>query len=91
MARVKLNDRQVRRVLTSNAVEAALDDAAQRILADAKDRAPVESGAYRDSLKIVHDVTDRSVVRIIADIDYGLAVEAKHATLGVALNIAHRG
>lgn len=89
--RVRLDSRAVQQALTSNEVVAALDEVAQRILEDAKSRAPVSTGAYRDSLKIVHDITDRSVVRIIADIDYGLAVEAKEAVLGVALNANSRG
>lgn len=88
--KVRLNSRQVRKALTSNDVESALDAVAQRILADAKDRAPVDTGEYRDSLEIVHDVTDRSVVRIVANSTHGLAVEARDAVLGVALNMNHR-
>ena len=89
--RVRLDGRQVRKALTSNAVVSQLDKKAQQILDDAKSRAPVQSGAYRDSLKVEHDVTDRSVVRVVADIEYGLAVEAQHAVLGVALNMNAEG
>jgi len=90
-SRVKLDSRQVRRILTSDRTEAELAREGERILTYAKEHAPVVSGAYRDSLKLVHDITDRSVVRVVADIDYGLAVEAKDAVLGVALNMAHKG
>lgn len=88
--KVRLNSRQVRKALTSNEIVSELDEVAQRILEDAKSRAPVSTGAYRDSLKVVHDVTDRAVVRVVADIEYGLAVEAKEAVLGVALNANHK-
>jgi hypothetical protein len=50
--------------------------------------APVASGAYRDSLHIETDHTDRMVKRVVADVDYALVVEANTGNLARALDAA---
>jgi hypothetical protein len=46
----------------------------------------VRTGRYRDSLHLERALTDRAVVRVVADVDYGLAVEANDAPMAVGLN-----
>ena len=51
----------------------------------ARANAPVASGAYRDSIHVETDHTDRMVKRVVADVDYALVVEAEHGTLARSL------
>jgi hypothetical protein len=69
-------------------VEGMLEDSAQRALSAAQGSAPVASGAYRDSLHIETDHTDRMVKRVVSDVDYALVVEANTGTLARALDAA---
>ena len=60
-----------------------------RVLSKAEASAPVESGDYRRSLhteRVEHPT--RPVLRVVADVDYALAVEGKHGTLSRALDAA---
>jgi len=88
MARVKLNGRGVQAILNSSETRAILTPKAESVLAAAKASAPVASGAYRDSLHIEQDTTDRVVVRVVADVPYALLVEANTGTLSRALDSA---
>ena len=60
----------------------------ERALAAAQSSAPVASGAYRASLHLVDDTTDRAVVRLVADVDHAMVVEANTGTLARALDQA---
>jgi hypothetical protein len=86
--RVTLNGRGMKELLHSSEVRDDLTRRATPVLAVAQASAPVESGAYRDSLRIEQATTDRAVVRVIADVDHGLVVEAKTGTLARALDAA---
>lgn len=66
-------------------VEALLESKAQVALARAQASAPVASGAYRDSLHIETDHTDRMVKRVVADAPYAMVVEANTGTLARSL------
>jgi hypothetical protein len=91
--KVKLNHGNIQKVLTSNQMYDALETEASEILDKAKELAPVETGAYKDSLHLERDLTDRAVVRVVAgneEVEYALGVEAKHAVLGVSLNMSHK-
>lgn len=88
---VELNHEDIGRVLVSDEMYAELTRVAEPILAHAQEIAPVETGAYKASLHLELDLTDRAVVRVVAgdaDVDYSLAVEAKHATLAVAAHLS---
>lgn len=84
--RVKLNSAGIQALLESSSVRADLTDRAERVLSAAKSSAPVASGAYRDSLHIVQDTTDRAVVRVASDAPHAFVVEANTGTLARALD-----
>lgn len=74
--RVKLSHGGMRELLNSGTARAALQGPAQTILARAKASAPVDTGAYRDSLHIDEDRTDRVVLRVGSNLDYAVAIQA---------------
>jgi len=84
-AKVTLNHKNIGKVLTSEATYRALEGVGEKILPNVKEAAPVVTGAYRDSLHLERALTDRAVVRVVADVDYGLAVEAHDAPMAVGL------
>lgn len=87
--RVTLNHTEIQSYLDgAHGVEAMLDASAERALAAAQSSAPVASGAYRDSLRVETDHTDRMVKRIVSDVDYAMVVEANTGTLARALDAA---
>lgn len=89
--RVKLNHPGMRELLHSAGVRADMDRRARVVAAAARSTAPVVSGAYRASITVTDDTTDRAVARVFADIYYALSVEAGHRTLGRALDAARGG
>lgn len=84
--KVKLNSRGMGELLNSGDVRDALTDRAERVLSAAQSSAPVASGAYRDSLRIVQDTTDRAVVRVASDVAHAYVVEANTGNLARALD-----
>lgn len=60
----------------------ARDRAARNIAARAEATAPVLTGTYRDSL---HVESDENESRVVSDVGYALAVEAREHTLARAL------
>lgn len=87
MAKTKivLDSRGMRAVLSSTAIRAALRDEAQPMLAEFQRRAPVETGAYRDSGKIVDATTDRAVVRVVVTDRKAMLIESRLGVLARAL------
>lgn len=87
--RITLNHREIQSYLNGDhGVESLLESAAQGALNAAQSSAPVASGAYRDSLHIETDHTDRMVKRVVADVPYALVVEANTGNLARALDSA---
>lgn len=86
--RTRLNSRGMRELLNSSGVEAYLRGKAEPVLAAAKSSAPVDTGAYRDSLRIEIDHTDRVVARVVSDVDHAMVVEADTGNLTRALGSA---
>jgi hypothetical protein len=85
-ARVKINHRGIQEYLDGkHGVEAVLEDEAQKRLERAKATAPVDSGAYRDSIHVETVHTDRMVKRVVADVDYAMVVEADTGNLARSL------
>lgn len=80
----------VEEALNQRRVRDGLQPAAERVLAAAKASAPVDTGDYRDSLRIEYVKTDRWVARIISDAPYGGLVEADRGTLMKALTYGRR-
>lgn len=87
-SKVKLNSSGMAAMLKSAEVRAGLQGPAEAVLAAAKGGAPVATGAYRDSLHLVNDTTDRAVVRVVVGVDYGMLVEADTGNLARALGSA---
>lgn len=88
LQRLNLSYSGIGEILRGAETRAFLTDKAEAVLAAAKSIAPVESGAYRDSLTIVQDTTDRAAVRVTSSLDYAMVVEARTGTLSRALDAA---
>ena len=84
-ARVKLNHFGMAELLKGAAAEAACRPVAEDVLSRAQGSAPVASGAYRDSLHIVEDETDRKRFRVVSDVPYAMKVEADTGNLARSL------
>lgn len=87
-ARVVLNSRGVVQLLNDSGVRNDLTRRAEEVLIKAQADAPVETGAYRNSLHIEQATTDRAVVRVASDADHALDVESKTGNLARALDAA---
>ena len=88
MARVRLISRGMGQMLGSGEVRALLTAKADAVAARAREGAPVDTGAYRASIEVVQDSTDRAVVRVVAGVPYALVVEADTGNLARALDAA---
>ena len=85
MAKVVLSHKGMRELLNDPGVRAELHRRADLVAARAKATAPVDTGAYRDSIEIEDDTTDRAVVRIIAKDRKSHIIEARTGNLAKAL------
>jgi len=84
-AKFKIDDRGIKQILFSDAFADVSREGAERVADAARAIAPVETGAYRDSIRVEEDFTDRVVYRVVADVPYALKVEADHGTLTQAM------
>lgn len=84
--KVNLNHGGMAALLKSGEVRSELTKRAEAVLSAAQSSAPVESGAYKSSLHVEQATTDRAVVRVVADVDYALVVEANTGNLSRALD-----
>lgn len=89
MARkVRLISRGMDALLEDPGVTRDLRRRAERVLQVARANAPVATGAYRDSLAIEEDETDRTVVRVVSHDRKAMAVEARTGNLARSLDAA---
>lgn len=87
--KVTWNDSAVQEYLDGgHGVEAVLDSRAQRVESTAQGLAPVATGAYRDSIHVETDRTDRMVKRVVADAPHAFIVEARDGVLARSLDAA---
>ena len=86
--RVTMKSAGIKELLNSSGTRALLTSKAGPVLSAAQAGAPVATGEYRDSLKIVQDTTDRAVVRVVSTAPHGLIVEARTGNLARALDAA---
>lgn len=86
--RITLDHPSMGAMLKSAPVRAELTRRAQRSLAAAQSSAPVDTGAYKASLHIEQDTTDRAVVRVVADDPKSVFVEAQTGNLARAIDAA---
>lgn len=86
MARVTINHAGIAALLKGSAAEKACRPEAEKALAHAQASAPVRTGAYKDSLHIEEVMhPSRKVWRVVADVDYALAIEADTGNLARSL------
>lgn len=90
VTKVKLNSGGMAALLKSDEVRQALTPVADRVADAARAGAPVRTGAYRDSIHVESDTTDRAVERVVADVSYARDVEARTGNLARALSTAGR-
>lgn len=86
MGQFILRNKALADFLKSEEAREVCEPIAEATLARAKADAPVRTGAYRNSLKIVNDTTDRAVVRVGSSLPYAGLVEALTGNLARALN-----
>ena len=75
-------------LMRSDAVDAAVEYHAERVLRTARAIAPVDSGDYVRSLRA--ERTGPGTFEVGTDIDYALPVESRDGTLARALNMTPR-
>lgn len=84
--RIKLNSAGIQSYLDGGGgVDAMLQAEAETRAERARANAPVASGAYRDSIHVETDHTDRMVKRVVADVPYAMVVEANNGTMARSL------
>lgn len=79
--RLRLISPGMRALLNDPAVRSYLTRLAGPILARAQAGAPVDTGRYRASLRIIQDTTDRAVVRVGSDDPDAMIIEARTGNL----------
>lgn len=87
--RIQLDHRGMAAMLKSGAVRAGLNRAAERMKSAAEQASPVgpeEDGHYRDNFEIENLTTDRAKVILRNTSTYATQVEARHRTLGSAID-----
>jgi len=88
MAKIRLSSAGMAALLKSDDVRSFLTERAQRVASAAKAGAPVASGEYQNSIHLEQATTDRAVVRVVADAEHALIVEARTGNLSRALDAA---
>ena len=86
--RVRLNHPGMAALLRDDGVRAMLRTHAEAVLSAAVAGAPVQTGAYRDSLRIIDTTTDRAAVMVGSSVAYAREVEAATGNLARALDAA---
>jgi hypothetical protein len=84
--KIKINRRGMHNILNSPEVAREVHHVAEDIKDLAYEFAPEVTGAYKNSLEVLDDHSDRAISLVNVGVDYGLEVEAKHAPLGRAAN-----
>lgn len=83
---MRFNDRYFDQLGHSGPVRAVVVDAATRVANKARADAPVDTGAYRDSIHVeVEETSHRVVAKVVADVEDALIVEAQTGNLNRAL------
>lgn len=83
---VKVNGGTIQEYLDGkHGVEQKIGQEAAEVADRARANAPVDSGAYRDSIHVETSHTDRMVKRVVADVPYAMVVEARDGTMARSL------
>lgn len=83
--KVKLDHAEMRRLLNSAQMRPPLRDVAQKAAERARRSAPVDTGDYRDGIRVESDNTDRAVERVVAHDWKSALIESKTGNLKRAL------
>ena len=86
--RVRLKSGGVEELLKSAGVRDELTRHAEQVAVAARASAPVDTGAYRDSIRVEQATTDRAVVRVVAGVSYAMAIEAGTGNMARAADAA---
>lgn len=86
--RTRLISSGMQQLLEFPEVRALLTAKAEIVASAARASAPVDTGAYRDSIRVEQDTTDRVAVRVGSYVFYGIMVEANTGNLVRALDAA---
>lgn len=87
--KLEFNPKFFETVMREPAVEALVDGVGVRTQAIAKSTAPVESGAYQDSIRVQHrESRFRRVTEVVSDDPKALLIESKTGNLARAMKAA---
>jgi len=86
--KVILHSAGVAELLKDPGVRAELTRRAEQVAAQARSTAPVVTGTYRGSIRVLEDTTDRAAVRVGATAPHGYFVESRTGNLARALDAA---
>jgi len=88
---MEFNDKFFEELLKSQGVENVVMDATERVADIARASAPVDTGAYRDSIEVSQKHQQRVVGLVTVEDPQALIIEALHGTLARAVRSAGRG
>ena len=88
---MKCNNKFFDDLLSSPPVEALVVDAAERVANIARSTAPVDSGDYRNSIKVTKKHQKRVVGLVQATDEKAMIIEARTGNLARAVRSAGRG
>ena len=86
--RFRLISQGMRQLLHDPRVTRELERRMGPVLSTAVANAPVDSGAYRDSLHLETVQTDRTVVRLVSNVPHAMVVQAATGNMSRALDAA---
>lgn len=88
----RFNDRYISTLGKSTRVREIVVAAAEEVASNARSGAPVDTGAYRDSIHVeVDESAHRVVARVVASDEGALAIEAQTGNLARALQRSSYG
>jgi hypothetical protein len=87
---VKFNEAFFQELSTSPAVTGLVMGVAEQIAADARSTAPVDTGAYRDGIRVELKHQKRSVALVVAHDKKSMLIESKTGNLVRALQRAKK-
>jgi len=88
---VKFNNAFFEELSRSAGVVNLVTEAAEKVAATARQTAPVDSGDYRDGIKVVLKYQRRVVALVVGTDKKTMLVESKHGTLARALRANGKG
>lgn len=81
----RLNSGQMKAFLQGPEVRKVIGQVGERVAARARATAPVDTGAYKASITVVQDTTDRAAARVVARDKKAILVEMKTGNLKRAM------